>query len=376
MSRRPRATRARPRPRGRRLLPPPPAPQAKTQPLTAVKTLKAVSPPAPMAKAKTGMGSQAGKGSQSKLGGKGQVTAAGKQLTKQKTGSYLLRNVDLDEDSGVPYSDQLRKHLQKNAVRVIDLFREWDADGSGSVSKKEFCDNMKLLGLNVPKKDVVELFESMDPSGDGQLEYNELNKLLRGGDDRVKLDPKLKAGAMGAIQKKPAGGSKKKMDKQTSSLLRNIDLDEDSGVPVSVQLRGHLQKNAVRVIDLFREWDADGSGSVSKKEFADNMKLLGLQVAKKDINELFDSMDPDGSGSLEYQELSKLLRGGDERVKLDAKLKPGAMGKIDTKAQNKSTKNMAAAAPTYDDDFGGGGDYGDDADFADYGDDFEDDSPR
>ena len=39
-----------------------------------------------------------------------------------------------------------------------------------------------------------------------------------------------------------------------------------------------LTTNAVRVIDLFREWDEDGDGIVSKKEFRRAMPLLGLQV--------------------------------------------------------------------------------------------------
>ena len=33
---------------------------------------------------------------------------------------------------------ELIVQLNDNAVRVIDLFREWDEDGSGAVSKKEF----------------------------------------------------------------------------------------------------------------------------------------------------------------------------------------------------------------------------------------------
>tara|TARA_B100000767_G_C19274370_1_gene332740 strand:+ start:185 stop:313 length:129 start_codon:yes stop_codon:yes gene_type:complete len=32
-------------------------------------------------------------------------------------------------------------------VRVIDLFREWDENGSGAVTKKEFRVAMPLLGL-------------------------------------------------------------------------------------------------------------------------------------------------------------------------------------------------------------------------------------
>ena len=47
-------------------------------------------------------------------------------------------------------ADQLRDALVTNAVRVIDLFREWDEDGDGTVSKKEFRKAVIHLGLEVP----------------------------------------------------------------------------------------------------------------------------------------------------------------------------------------------------------------------------------
>ena len=61
-----------------------------------------------------------------------------------RTGSVLLRNLDIDETSDLSYQDQVRDALSKNAVRVIDLFREWDEDGNGTVSKKEFRKAMPL----------------------------------------------------------------------------------------------------------------------------------------------------------------------------------------------------------------------------------------
>ena len=63
------------------------------------------------------------------------------------------------------------------------------------------------------------------------------------------------------------------------------------------------------MIDLFREWDEDGSGYVDKREVRRAMPLLGLDVPRKDIDELFDSWDPDGSGMLELKELTRVLKG-------------------------------------------------------------------
>ena len=103
-----------------------------------------------------------------------------------------------------------------------------------------------------------------------------------------------------ALRKGPAG---------EAQALR-MDIDEDSGVPVAIQIRDALTKNAVRVIDLFRDWDDDNSGTVTKKEFRKAMGQLGLEAHRKEIDALFESWDPDGSGSIEYAELHKLLRRG------------------------------------------------------------------
>ena len=263
---------------------------------------------------------------------------------------------DIDEDSDKTVAEQLRDALSKSAVRVIDLFRDWDDDQSGTVSRAEFHKAMKELQFSVPVSEVDALFTSWDPDGSGALELKELEKLLRRGSS-VKLDAKLQAGAMGEIEtsSKSKYALRKGPSGMRGSALSHIDIDEDSDKSVAEQarrrfcpaahrrrdpffsltepvypsrasarqMRDILSKNAVRVIDLFREWDEDGDGTVSKKEFRKAMPLLGLDFAKKEIDALFDSWDPDGSGALELREIEKQLRRGGE-VQLDDKLKARA----------------------------------------------------
>ena len=96
------------------------------------------------------------------------------------------------------------------------------------------------------------------------------------------------------------------------------------------ELRVALSSQVGRVVDLFREWDENADGKVSKKEFRRALPMLGLKgVPAADADALFDSLDPDGSGEIEYKELNKLLRKG---VELDDSLKVGAAGEIETKA--------------------------------------------
>ena len=45
--------------------------------------------------------------------------------------------MELDADDDRPINEQLKDLLAKNGARVIDLFRKWDKDESGTVNKKE-----------------------------------------------------------------------------------------------------------------------------------------------------------------------------------------------------------------------------------------------
>ena len=77
---------------------------------------------------------------------------------------------------------------------------------------------------------------------------------------------------------------------------------------VAVELRDALTKNAKRVVDLFREWDEDGDGTISKKEFRKAIPLIVLDVPKAAVDQLFDEWDPDKSGVISLSELIKKLR--------------------------------------------------------------------
>ena len=63
----------------------------------------------------------------------------------------MLGALDIDESSDKSVGQQLKEALRKNAGRVIDLFREWDTDGDGQITRKEFHTAMPRLGFDVSK---------------------------------------------------------------------------------------------------------------------------------------------------------------------------------------------------------------------------------
>ena len=83
-----------------------------------------------------------------------------------------------------------------------------------------------------------------------------------------------------------------------ANLLQGLNIDESLGLEqVDEQIRDYLSQKGVRVIELFRQWDDDGTGKIEKEEFRRGMKELGLTVGKAQLDELFDMWDPDKSGA-------------------------------------------------------------------------------
>ena len=274
-----------------------------------------------------------------------------------KAGSTLLQGFAIDAASELSVAEQLRDALSKAAVRVIDLFREWDDDNSGMVSKEEFRRGMAEMGLKASIEEVDKVFDAFDPDGSGSVELQEFGRMLRRGSS-AKLDKSLQAGAMGAIETKSetkfALRKGKKPEQAGTAVLRGFDLDEDSDESIAAQLRGALMASGARVIDLFREWDADGDGKVTRAEFHRAMGLLRFGAPKAEIDVVFASWDPDGSGVLELKELERLLLLRKGSTVLDAageaearaRAREGAAAEAEAKAAEAAKAAAAAAEVT------------------------------
>jgi Ca2+-binding EF-hand superfamily protein len=76
-------------------------------------------------------------------------------------------------------------------------------------------------------------------------------------------------------------------------------------------IRAALKHHGARLSDLVREWDTDRNGEVSRAEFRNGLKALGVEGENAEFDALFDAWDSDGGGSLDFMELEKALRAND-----------------------------------------------------------------
>ena len=55
-----------------------------------------------------------------------------------------------------------------------------------------------------------------------------------------------------------------------------------------------------KVTEVFKKFDADGSGAIEAEELKDAMKALGYEATKLEVERIIQEIDKDGSGSIEY----------------------------------------------------------------------------
>lgn len=189
----------------------------------------------------------------------------------------------------------LRDALARSVNKIAEIFERWDVNNSGLIDLKEFRRAIHSLGYaDVEDMHIEQVFREIDEDGSGEITRHELERRLR----------KFANVAVhqGHDLRRVAGGRK------GAALSTTVKLERESDVPLNEQLRIHLTRNQVRVIDLFRDWDEDGNGFVDKAEFYRAMSALGLSISRKESDSFFSTFDPDDSGSIEYSELNALCR--------------------------------------------------------------------
>ena len=205
------------------------------------------------------------------------------------------KNGRIDRHEFIQYS--LFESLGRSAGRVVDLFISMDRDRNNAVDKKEFRKAIRALGFSPDfylDRDVDAVFGALDEDGSGSMDMKELTRKLR---------PGTIAANKFRLRKKTQGT-------RGQVFGAHVKLNMTSGEPPLEQLHRLLCADRVRIIDLFRSWDADGNGQVDRHEFTRAIQVLGFDAPVQLAHDLFASWDRDGSGVLEFKELNKVLKHG------------------------------------------------------------------
>jgi len=84
-------------------------------------------------------------------------------------------------------SGNLNDGNQEIAARVKDLFQRYDKSRDGQLDKDELQKVLKILGPSFMKEEIARWCIELDPSGDGQVSHREFMDWIRQGNEGARM---------------------------------------------------------------------------------------------------------------------------------------------------------------------------------------------
>ena len=106
----------------------------------------------------------------------------GSPLTEAEAAT-ALQEMDTDENGKVDFAEFLEciaNKLQDEATEeeIIQAFKMFDKDNSGTISANEFKSIMMNMGQKMEESEVNEMLFAADTNGDGVIDYKEFARML------------------------------------------------------------------------------------------------------------------------------------------------------------------------------------------------------
>eukprot|EP00727_Mastigamoeba_balamuthi_P004344 m51a1_g13908 putative serine threonine-protein (972) ;mRNA; f:763693-768839 len=185
-----------------------------------------------------------------------------------------------------------RMHETQNELK--DAFSQFDTDGNGVLSYKEFYEALSKFSLGLTAEQIYDLFNVIDTDQSGTLSLKEFlgyfERLFQAATAKCRADS-----ADGGV-----------------SALSAAALSDIGRV---------LRNNKIQIRRFFEQMDVDLSGDISMTEFRVGMsvvsKLLEAPLSEQQIEKLFKLIDSDGNGAISIEELDKAFSWKPAEVHLD-----------------------------------------------------------
>jgi len=159
---------------------------------------------------------------------------------------------------------------------IQDLFHKYDSDGNGYLDPTEFKSLMTDLQqrLEFPPDEVYRFLAEADMNADGMIEYEEF----------IPLALQI---VQGMYAKKRLEQHMEDVDKHAEDLL----------------VHGMSREELTELVgSIFERMDEDGSGALSKQEFATALTSMELGLTRREINTIMFQIDQDSDGNISYRE--------------------------------------------------------------------------
>lgn len=180
------------------------------------------------------------------------------------------------QTSAVDERAEMELSLDEVETIIQDLFHKYDGDGNGYLDPSEFKSLMNDLQerLEFPPDEVYRFLAEADMNEDGMIEYEEFIPL--------------------ALQIVQGMYAKKRLEQHM------VDVDQHAE---DLLVHGMSRDELTELVgSIFERMDQDGSGTLSKQEFATALTSMELGLTRREINTVMFQIDQDNDGNISYRE--------------------------------------------------------------------------
>ncbi|OAY65736.1 putative calcium-binding protein [Ananas comosus] len=160
------------------------------------------------------------------------------------------------------------------------VFRMFDRNGDGRITRKELGDSLRNLGIFIPDDDLAAMIAKIDANGDGCVDMAEFGALY----DSIMADNE---------------------SNNTKNTNNDGDGDDDDG-----KEKGEEEEEDMR--EAFKVFDQNGDGFITVDELRSVLASLGLKQGRtvEDCRRMIHQVDKDGDGRVDFAEFKQMMRGG------------------------------------------------------------------
>jgi hypothetical protein len=220
--------------------------------------------------------------------------------------------------------------LYQQSTSLRQVFRKFDADGSGCLSRQEFRDAVQQLGFNPKSRDVEEILDVVDRDGNDNIDLAEFAAGFQGKDMNAEVDKAAEEREKiykHAAQRSSLGAHMgiRESAHTTSHKPKQIVADRNKSIiiPLTLQKKQMSAKSwdvlqtqkkilsqlyartsdnngrARRILEAFRSCVPSEFGVITKGAFHQKFGVI-FGLNKVESNTMFGVGDPMGSGELNY----------------------------------------------------------------------------
>lgn len=152
----------------------------------------------------------------------------------------------------------LVKMLTAKEIKSLKLqFEKIDTDHTGFIDGEELAEAMKKSNLDVPAKEIDRIIKEIDYKGNKQINYSEF---------------------------------------------------------IAATLQTKKTLNDARLKVLFKEFDVDNTGYITKENMIEAFEKFDREISTKEMDEIFEKHDTERDGKISYVEFKIMMLGEDEVV--------------------------------------------------------------